>query len=235
MANEGYGIINSHVNVQGDHKKDIREMGAKSTVLLKNVKNTLPLKKPKSIAVIGEDAHDNPGGPNACPDRGCDVGTLAMGWGSGTAQFPYLIAPNTALKEQATKDGSRYANVSNNFDFDAITKALQGTDVAIVFANADSGEAYINVDGNAGDRTNRKLSGKSNFLSLISRNNYLMMMHLKHAYTPKALPNTDEESTILTPTLISHTLAEWRCRHPACCLDPSKYCCSTSYRWRCHC
>lgn len=30
-------------------------------------------------------------GPNSCPDRGCDEGTLAMGWGSGTADFPYLV------------------------------------------------------------------------------------------------------------------------------------------------
>jgi len=67
-------------------------MGAKSTVLLKNVKKTLPLKKPKSVAVIGEDAHDNPAGPNSFGDRGGDVGTLAMGWGSGTANFPVRSA-----------------------------------------------------------------------------------------------------------------------------------------------
>lgn len=89
-AKEDYRQINYHVNVQGDHKKDIREMGAKSTVLLKNINKTLPLKKPKSVAVIGEDAHDNPAGPNECGDRGCNRGTLAMGWGSGTANFPVL-------------------------------------------------------------------------------------------------------------------------------------------------
>ena len=72
-------------------------------------------------------------------DRGCDVGTLAMGWGSGTANFPYLIAPNTALKAQAAKDGSKYVNISNNYDLGAITAAVAGTDVAIVFGNADSG------------------------------------------------------------------------------------------------
>lgn len=94
-SQSNYGQINFHVDVQGDHKKDIREMGAKSTVLLKNSKQTLPMKKPKSIAVIGEDAHDNPGGPNACGDRGCDRGTLAMGWGSGTANFPVGYAKHT--------------------------------------------------------------------------------------------------------------------------------------------
>lgn len=152
-----YQQINYHVNVQADHARTIREIGGASTVLLKNTNQALPLNKPKSIAIIGEDAHENPGGPNACADRGCDIGTLAMGWGSGTANFPYLISPNTALKAQAARDGSKYANVSNNYDFDAVAKAVTGTDVAIVFANADSGEEYIHVDDNDGDRKNLTL------------------------------------------------------------------------------
>jgi beta-glucosidase len=78
QANEGFQQINYHVNVQADHAKLIREIGGASTVLLKNTGHTLPLKKPKSIGIIGEDAHDNPGGPNACADRNCDIGTLAM-------------------------------------------------------------------------------------------------------------------------------------------------------------
>ena len=76
-----YTQINWHVNVQDDHAKLIREIGGASTVLLKNTKNTLPLNKLKSIAVIGEDAHDNPGGPNACSDRNCDVGDSCDGLG----------------------------------------------------------------------------------------------------------------------------------------------------------
>ena len=87
-----------------------------------------------------------------------------MGWGSGTANFPYLIAPNTALKEQAARDGTKYSNVSDNYDFSAVTAALQGTDAAIVFANADSGEAYISVDGNTGDRNNLTLWGNGDAL-----------------------------------------------------------------------
>ncbi|KAH7400063.1 putative beta-glucosidase A [Cadophora sp. MPI-SDFR-AT-0126] len=164
QANEGYQQINYHVNVQADHARLCREIAGASTVLLKNVNGALPLKSPKSIAVIGEDAHDNPGGPNSCGDRGCNRGTLAMGWGSGTANFPYLIAPNTALKEQAARDGTKYTNVSDNYDFAAVTKAIQGTDAAIVFANADSGEAYISVDGNTGDRNNLTLWGNGDAL-----------------------------------------------------------------------
>jgi beta-glucosidase len=43
----------------------IRQMDAASTVLLKNTNNVLPLKKPKSIAIIGSGAAANPDGPNA--------------------------------------------------------------------------------------------------------------------------------------------------------------------------
>lgn len=39
-------------------------------------------------------------GPNACEDRGCDRGTLAIGWGSGTAEFPYLVTVSTCSKLQ---------------------------------------------------------------------------------------------------------------------------------------
>ena len=87
-----------------------------------------------------------------------------MGWGSGTANFPYLISPNTALKAQAAEDGSKYANVSDNYDFAAVTAAVTGADVAIVFANADSGEDYITVDGNQGDRNNLTLWGNGDAL-----------------------------------------------------------------------
>ena len=44
---------NEHVDVQEDHFKVVREIGAAGTVLLKNVAGTLPLSKPRSIAIIG--------------------------------------------------------------------------------------------------------------------------------------------------------------------------------------
>src|ERR1700712_4380125 len=78
----GYGQINYHIDVRAEHGRLIRDHAAKSTVLLKNTKGTLPLTgKEKLVAVFGEDAGDNPLGPNGCNDRGCDNGTLAMGWG----------------------------------------------------------------------------------------------------------------------------------------------------------
>lgn len=102
-------LVNEHVNVQGDHYKLIREIGAASTILLKNTKNSqfqpssypqtrfvsrpngcctiaLPIdfSKVKNLAILGSDAGANPDGPNGCSDRGCDRGTLAIGWGSGS-------------------------------------------------------------------------------------------------------------------------------------------------------
>ncbi|QSZ35750.1 hypothetical protein DSL72_006872 [Monilinia vaccinii-corymbosi] len=180
LAQEDFTQINQHVDVQGDHAKLIREIGAKSTVLLKNKNCALPLRSPKSIAIIGEDAHDNPAGPNSCPDRGCNSGTLAMGWGSGTANFPYLIAPVTGLKAQAEKDQTIVRNVSNNYDFAAVAAAVDGASAAIVFANANSGEGYITVDNNVGDRNNLTLWGNGDalidFVASI-HNNTIVVLH----------------------------------------------------------
>ncbi len=80
LGEADFRVINQHVDVQADHKRVIREIAVRSTVLFKNVRNALPLNKPSSIAIIGEDAHSSPDGPNSCPDRGCNKGTLAMGW-----------------------------------------------------------------------------------------------------------------------------------------------------------
>ena len=156
-ANKNFQQINGHVDVREDHGNLIREIAAKGTVLLKN-NGALPLKKPRFVAVIGEDAGPNINGPNSCGDRGCDNGTLGMAWGSGTANFPYLITPDAALQAQAIKDGSRYESILTNYATSQ-TKTLvsQANVTAIVFVNADSGEGYISVGGNEGDRNNLTL------------------------------------------------------------------------------
>ena len=80
-AQEGYTTINEHVDVRGNHSADIRNQAAKGTVLLKN-NGALPLSgKEQLTSIFGSDAGENIDGPNGCSDRGCDQGTLAMGWG----------------------------------------------------------------------------------------------------------------------------------------------------------
>jgi beta-glucosidase len=51
--------------------------------LLKNDNQTLPLSTTASLRIFGEDAQNNPNGPNACTDRACDTGVLGMGRGTG--------------------------------------------------------------------------------------------------------------------------------------------------------
>ena len=65
-------------NVQSTHSTVARAIARDGIVLLKNTNNALPLRKPASLAIIGQDSIANPSGPNACTDRGCDTGTLAM-------------------------------------------------------------------------------------------------------------------------------------------------------------
>ncbi|WWC99744.1 hypothetical protein V866_006649 [Kwoniella sp. B9012] len=145
---------NSHVDVRGDHAKLIRHIGSASTVLLKNVNKTLPLKSPRKITLIGSDLGPSYKGPNGYPDRGGDEGTLAMGWGSGTCNFPYLVDPLQAISAKAIKDGSQLDWFFDDYDIEPAQDTATGSDVVIVGINSDSGEEYITVDGNIGDRNN---------------------------------------------------------------------------------
>ncbi|CBX97437.1 hypothetical protein IAQ61_007149 [Plenodomus lingam] len=144
--------IGSH-NVGGTHRTNVRKMAAEGIVLLKNVNASLPLAKPKTVAVVGSDSIVAPKGANACADRGCNDGTLAMGWGSGSVEFPYLIAPLDAIKTQASKDGTRVTS-SPNDNAQQGAAAARDSEVAVVCINSAGGEGYITVEGNAGDRKN---------------------------------------------------------------------------------
>lgn len=145
---EGWTKVNDHVNVVGDHGSLIRSIGARSTVLLKNANNTLPLTgKEPLTAVFGNDAGPNIDGPNSCSDRGCDNGTLGMAWGSGSANFPYLITPDTAIQNTVLGAGGVYESSLDNGALSSMGALARRANVSIFFANADSGEWYIEVGG----------------------------------------------------------------------------------------
>ncbi|PIL32144.1 hypothetical protein GSI_06850 [Ganoderma sinense ZZ0214-1] len=173
--NSGEG---QHLDVQADHKNLIRTIGAASTVLLKNTNGALPLVAPETtllprregstmackltrrdvrlapqtIAVIGNGAGNSSRGPNGYSDRSGDDGVLAQGWGSGTDDFPYLIAPVDAITARAKTDGTTVTSSLSDTDLNAAAQAASGMDVAFVFITADSGEGYLTVENNAGDR-----------------------------------------------------------------------------------
>lgn len=146
---------NQHVDVQADHADVVRAIGAAGTVLLKNVNGTLPLTKTaRSIALIGSDAAPQRNGPNEFADRGGVDGVLAMGWGSGSCEFPYLVSPLEALQARARRERAVITWFTDDYDLAGAAVAAVGRAVALVFVNADSGEGYITVDGNEGDRRN---------------------------------------------------------------------------------
>ena len=75
-----------------------------------------------------------------------------QGWGSGSARYPYMDSPIDGFK-------SRNANFQFfNTDSFPSNSNPSPNDIAVVFVSADSGENYITVEGNPGDRTSANLN-----------------------------------------------------------------------------
>ncbi|KAH6620080.1 beta-glucosidase-like protein [Boeremia exigua] len=146
------GVVNEFVNVQGNHAEVAREVARDAITLLKNQNNTLPLSRTASLKIFGTDAEKNPDGINSCADQGCNKGTLGMGWGSGSARYPYMDSPIDGFKSR----GSTY-QFFNSDSFPSNSNPSPN-DTAVVFVTADSGENYITVEGNPGDRTSSNLN-----------------------------------------------------------------------------
>ncbi|KAL8961817.1 MAG: hypothetical protein Q9193_001682 [Seirophora villosa] len=197
VAEEAYGLVNEHVDVRAEHGTLIRQIGSASTVLLKNNNSALPLTgRERFTAVFGSDAGSNPYGPNGCPDRGCDNGTLAMGWGSGTANFPYLVTPETAIQNEIVSNNGVFQSITDNFAGTQIQALASQASVAIVFVNADAGEGFITVDGNTGDRNNLTFwQGGDVLIQNVSSlcNNTIVVMH---TVGPVLLSNYSENPNI---------------------------------------
>ncbi|SPO01842.1 Probable beta-glucosidase G [Cephalotrichum gorgonifer] len=99
-------------DVRGDHGEMIRRHGAEATILLKNERNALPLKAPKSIAVFGNDAGDDVMGFYNQGDF--EYGTLVAGGGSGTGRLTYLVSPLAAINARAKEDNTLVQQWLNN-------------------------------------------------------------------------------------------------------------------------
>lgn len=100
-----------------------------------------------------------------------------MGWGSGTAEFPYLVDPLSAITTRAAQDQSTVSSSTSDTDLAAAASTAAGKDVAFVFISSDSGEDYITVEGNQGD--------KSVYFALISLNFCRLLLLLSFILTDR--------------------------------------------------
>ena len=161
--------------ITNETKKLNREAAAQSNILLKNKDNILPLKNlsGKTIAIIGNDAF-----PTPCireSDCSCKTfsnniyrGHMALGYGSGTTYFNYLIDPLSAITARAEKEGINIISAGDikeasgkigerdifvgEEDINKSKEIAAQADLSIVFINADSGEQYIDLEQSVGDR-----------------------------------------------------------------------------------
>lgn len=162
------GLVNKYVHVRntkdgGVHDLTARKVAREGIVLVKNEGKILPIHRKGSdypgqtkdkkfkVGIFGEDAFPNPKGDNACPDRGCNEGTLGMGWGSGAVEYPYLVNPLHALRRNFDAKTIEIAEVSKNNAPETVDVAGE-QDLCLVFVNSDSGEGFIGWEGINGDR-----------------------------------------------------------------------------------
>ncbi|KAL7940971.1 family 3 glycoside hydrolase [Trichoderma barbatum] len=177
----GYPSLSFNRNVQGSHKSNVRAIARDGIVLLKNDGNILPLKKPSTIAVVGSGAviGNHATNSGSCGDKGCNNGALGMGWGSGAVNYPYFVAPYDAINSRASSQGTR-VTLSNTDNTSSGASAASGKDVAIVFITADSGEGYITVENNPGDRNDLNAWHNGNALVQAvagSNSNVIVVVH----------------------------------------------------------
>lgn len=142
------GVVNEYVDVQADHKVVAKQVAQEAITLLKNEAGFLPIATSAPLFVFGTDAQADPAGINSCTDKNCNRALLGMGWGSGSANYPYLDDPIGSLQRRATS--------VTYYDTDSFPKdrvaAAKDSDVAVVFINSDAGENSSTVEGNHGDR-----------------------------------------------------------------------------------
>ena len=171
-----YPEVDLMKNTITDETKRInREAATQSTVLLKNDDNILPIKNMagKTIAIIGNDALDSPcirDSDCSCKSKDNEIyrGHIALGYGSGTTYFKYLINPLDAITERAKKENIKIISSGEiteevvevdgknitvgKEDIQKAKDAAKLADLCIVFINADSGEQYISLEKSIGDR-----------------------------------------------------------------------------------
>lgn len=215
------GVINEHTNIQTQFSRNVSlQVALEATILLKNNNGTLPFQlspvgttqQPmnakgtiRSISVLGNAARAPLRGPNEVADRGISDGALGSGWGSGSVNFPYIIDGASAIQKYAFEYGLDYANNFDSYDLDssAFNLVAQHSDVNVVFASADSGEGYITVDTNLGDRNNFSLWHNADEVILaaakLNSNNVVVINTVGAVNLEQWIDHPNISAVILTP------------------------------------
>ncbi|ODV61797.1 beta-glucosidase family protein [Ascoidea rubescens DSM 1968] len=152
--------INWHIDARNDFTEETAlQVAQESIVLLKNDGKLLPISREdgvRRILVAGSASRPSNKGFN-CKEKQCVDGALFQGWGSATVNQPFGITPYEAISARARKEMIAIDFSDDNYQFDHTEELASYADVSIVFVSADSGEGYIEVDGNFGDRKNVSL------------------------------------------------------------------------------
>lgn len=175
-------------------KDSLLQQAIEGHVLVKNVNNTLPLKKPRVLSVFGYDAIQhatyNPGAFDFTwnrevvtlqqnqlnslaenkPIQGAPqtaMGTLVVGGGSGSATPAYLSSPYDALQDRAYNDDTMLF-----YDFASVEPSVvTSSDACFVFINEYSSEEF--------DRPGLADEDSDNLVSSVARqcNNTIVVIH----------------------------------------------------------
>lgn len=151
---------NWHVDARSTLNDEIAlEVAREAVVLLKNRNRNLPIDKDDGIRrllVAGLAGGVDPNGFN-CRDQKCTDGTLTSGWGSAAVNNPWVITAQEAISKKARERGIVVDISEDNWDLERTEKLADFADMTIVVVNSVSGEGYIDVDCNYGDRKNVSL------------------------------------------------------------------------------
>lgn len=172
-----YGAIsqqNWHIDARSKFSDKIaHEIAKEAIVLLKNAGHHLPIERENGIRrllLVGAAQNADSRGFN-CKDQRCTQGMIVSGWGSAAINNPIVSTPYQAIQKRAEDRRITLDTNTNNWDLEHIEEQADYTDMAVVMVTAHSGEGYIEVDGNYGDRKNVSLwnNGDELVLSVANR------------------------------------------------------------------
>lgn len=148
---------NYHIDAREEFtEKASLQVAHESIVLLKNDGHNLPISDDdgvRRILIAGVGSGADPKGFNS-KDQQSANGALFSGWGSASVNAPYGITPYEAIAKKAREHDMMIDFTTDEYNFDHVDEVSEYADLAVVFGYADSGEGYIEVDGNYGDRKN---------------------------------------------------------------------------------